>query len=71
MTPRDFCTTRDYEAVKGAVHGAMLLGAVCCLAYNVASFWYRRETHNAVNAVIYGTLTALEIQHIKHHLEKP
>lgn len=67
MTPRAFCQPGTAEAAKLAVHGLMLLGAGVCAAYNVAAFLYRRETHNAVNGVVYLGLTILEWEHLKHH----
>lgn len=68
MTTREFCTSRDYELAKCAVHSAMLIGAVCCAAYNAGAFWYRREPHNAVNACVYGALAIIEVVHVRHHL---
>ena len=68
MTPRQFCAHGQYDRVKGAVHGAMLIGAMCCFSYNIAAFWYRREPHNGVNAVLYLGLTFLEVAHVKHHM---
>lgn len=55
--------------MKGAVHGVMLVGAVACFAYNAAAYYYRREQHNGVNAIIYGGLALLEVIHVKHHAE--
>lgn len=66
---RTLCTSGRCEPVKLAVHGSMLVGASICCLYNLASFWYRREGHNAVNGVVYGMLVALEIAHVSHHLE--
>lgn len=67
MTPRQFCTGGQYDAAKGAVHGAMLVGALGCAAYNLTAYWYRREPHNGVNALVYLGLSYLEACHIKHH----
>lgn len=69
MTPRAFCQPGTAEAAKLAVHGLMLLGAGVCAAYNVAAFLYRRETHNAVNGMLYGALVILEVQHVRHHAD--
>lgn len=69
MTPRALCNPGTAEGLKLAVHGGMLLGALACCAYNVAAFWYRRETHNAVNAYLYAGLVALEVAHVNHHRE--
>lgn len=54
---------------KGAIHMAMLGGAVLCCSYNAAAFYYRRERHNGVNAIVYGLLIALEVAHVQHHRE--
>jgi len=67
MTPRQFCAGEQSNGLKGVVHGAMLLGAVACCSYNAAAFYFRRERHNAVNAVVYALLIALEVAHVKHH----
>lgn len=67
MTPRTFCESGRCEPIKGAVHGVMLIGAILCCGYNVSAFYYRRERHNGVNALVYGALAWLEIQHVRHH----
>ena len=69
MTPREFVQPERSNAFKGAVHGVMLAGAVACCAYNTAAYYYRRERHNGVNAIVYGLLVALELAHVKHHRE--
>lgn len=71
MTPREFCEGGKYDAVKGAVHGAMFTGAVACCVYNASAFYYRRERHNALNALVYGLLIALELNHVQHHRRAP
>ena len=67
MTPREFVQPEQSNSVKAAVHGAMLVGAVACCLYNGAAYYYRRETHNGVNAVVYGLLIALEVVNVQHH----
>jgi hypothetical protein len=37
-------------------------------AYNIAAWLSRRETHLAINAVVYTMLTAWKKQHVMHHL---
>lgn len=72
MTPREFVQPDRSNGFKGAVHGTMLVGAVLCCTYNAAAFYFRRETHNAINALVYGLLVGLEIAHVTHHIqEKP
>ncbi len=68
MTPRAFCQSGVAESVKGGVHVAMLVGAVCCASYNAAAFWYRRERHNAVNLLVYSALILIELQHVRRHV---
>jgi hypothetical protein len=69
MTARTFCQSGNSEGVKLAVHGGMLLGAAACCGYNTAAWYYRGETHNAVNALVYFALILLEIAHVTHHAE--
>ena len=57
-----------YEVLKAGVHGAALGLAAVCAAYNLSTWLARHERHSWINAVIYGTLTAWEIQHVRHHL---
>jgi hypothetical protein len=42
--------------------------ASLCLAYNAAAWLSRRETHLAVNTVLYTCLTIWEQRHVAHHL---
>ena len=56
------------EEVKLGVH-AMVLGlAAICGLYNAAAWLSRRETHLAVNTVLYAALIALEQRHVTHHI---
>jgi hypothetical protein len=57
----------EFEPLKLAVHGGMLVGAALCAAYNIGAFVARREPHNAVNAALYTGLVALELSHVAHH----
>lgn len=59
-----------WEPAKQAVHSVGLVFAAVCFTYNAAAWLLRREKHLAVNAAIYGGLTALEVAHVKHHREK-
>ena len=55
------------EELKLAVHGgALALAAVMC-AYNAAAWLLRRDTHLAVNTVLYSALIAWEVHHVAHH----
>lgn len=56
------------EHLKTGVHASVLgLSAICGL-YNAAAWLTRRQTHLAVNAVLYTALAAWEQQHVAHHL---
>jgi hypothetical protein len=56
------------EPLKLSVHAGMLGIATLCLAYNAAAWLSRRQTHLAVNAVLYSCLTIWEQRHVAHHL---
>lgn len=57
-----------YEVLKASVHGAALGVAAVCAAYNFSAWLVRRQRHSWINALVYGTLTAWEIHHVRHHL---
>jgi hypothetical protein len=57
-----------YEVFKASVHGTALGLAAVCAAYNFSAWLVRRQRHSWINAVVYGTLTAWELQHVRHHL---
>src|SRR5262245_49979436 len=56
------------EPLKLSVHAGMLGIATICLAYNAAAWLSRRQTHLAVNTVLYSCLTIWEQRHVAHHL---
>ena len=56
------------EPLKLGVHAGMLGIATLCLAYNAAAWLSRRQTHLAVNTVLYSCLTIWEQRHVAHHL---
>lgn len=58
----------EYELLKAGVHGAALTLAAVCATYNFSAWLARRHRHSWINAVVYGTLTAWEIHHVRHHL---
>jgi hypothetical protein len=57
-----------YEVLKAGVHGTALGLAAVCAAYNFAAWVARRQRHSWVNTVLYSTLVAWEVQHVRHHL---
>jgi hypothetical protein len=56
------------EPLKAGVHALVLATAAVCALYNLAAWVTRRQTHLAVNTVLYGTLVAWEATHVRHHL---
>lgn len=56
------------EPLKAAVHGAAL--GLCALMglYNAAAWLKRRQSHLAINAVIYLAATYWEQRHVAHHI---
>ena len=57
------------EPLKAGVHGVVLGTAALCALYNLAAWVARRQTHLAVNTVLYGTIVAWEATHVRHHLD--
>lgn len=55
------------EGLKGGTHAVLGTLAAVCVAYNAIAFCLRAERHLAVNVVLYGALTALEYEMVKHH----
>jgi len=56
------------EPLKTGVHASVLGLAAICGLYNAAAWLTRRQTHLAINAVLYTALAAWEQQHVAHHL---
>lgn len=56
------------EPLKMSVHAGALGLAFVCGIYNAAAWLSRRETHLAVNTVMYVALALWEHQHVAHHL---
>jgi hypothetical protein len=55
------------EPLKREVHRALgILAGVCC-AYNAGAWIVRRQTHSAMNVLIYALIVALEQAHVDHH----
>jgi hypothetical protein len=60
----------ECEPLKAGVHAsALALSAVMGL-YNAAAWLSRRDTHLAVNAVLYTALAAWEQHHVAHHFRQ-
>jgi hypothetical protein len=56
------------EPLKAVVHGVVLAAVGVCAAYNVAAWIKRRQTHLAVNAVVYCAAVWWEHSQVLHHL---
>ena len=56
------------EPLKASVHAVVLGTAAVCWLYNLAAWVARRQTHLAVNTVLYGAIVAWEATHVRHHL---
>jgi hypothetical protein len=56
------------EELKLGIHATALGLAVVMGAYNMAAWMKRRQTHLAVNSVMYVVLAAWEQQHVAHHM---
>jgi hypothetical protein len=58
----------ECETLKAGVHATALGLAAVMALYNAAAWLSRRQTHLAVNAVLYTLMAAWEQQHVAHHL---
>lgn len=58
----------NWEELKLGVHASALGLAAVCGLYNAAAWLSRRESHLAINALLYAALTLWEQQHVVHHL---
>ena len=58
----------ECETLKAGVHGSALAIVALMGLYNAAAWLKRRDTHLAVNVLIYGALAAWEQKHVAHHL---
>ena len=58
----------ECEPAKAAVHGVLMATVALCAAYNTAAWIKRRQTHLAINAVVYTAAVWWERCHIVHHL---
>ena len=56
------------EPLKAAFHGAALVLAGVMGAYNTAAWLRRRQSHLAINAVIYLAAACWEQRHVSHHM---
>ena len=59
------------EPLKASVHGVAMGTAALCAAYNLAAWLTRRQTHLAVNTLLYSMMVLWEAQHVRHHVGVP
>ena len=58
----------ECEPAKAAVHGVLMATVAVCAAYNTAAWIKRRQTHLAINAILYSAAVWWERCHVMHHL---
>jgi hypothetical protein len=58
----------ECEPAKAAVHGLLMATVAVCAVYNTAAWLKRRQTHLAINAVLYTAAIWWERCHVMHHL---
>ena len=68
---RSFCASGSYEAVKCGVHASAAFIVSLCAVYNATAWFYRRDPHLRLNAVVYTLGVAFEIKQTLHHLNHP
>jgi hypothetical protein len=68
QTVSEMLNSGECEPAKAAVHAVLMATVAVCAAYNTAAWIKRRQTHLAVNAVIYSAAVWWERCHIVHHL---
>jgi len=66
---RAFCASGSHEQVKCGVHGALGVLVALCASYNATAWWFRRDRHLRVNAILYTLALAWEAKQTRHHLE--
>lgn len=71
MTAATFCTPGQAERVKGGVHAVAGTVAGLMAVYNTVAWWYRRERHLGMNAVIYTAGFAFEVYQTSRHFRHP
>jgi hypothetical protein len=65
---RSFCASGSHEGVKCGVHAAAAFIVSLCAVYNTTAWFYRRDPHLRVNALVYSLLLAYEVKQTLHHL---
>lgn len=68
---RSFCASGNHEGVKCGVHAAAAFIISVCAVYNTTAWFYRRDPHLRLNAIVYGLAVAFELKQTLHHLNAP
>jgi len=68
---RSFCASGNCEGVKCGVHAAAAFIVSLCAVYNTTAWFYRRDPHLRLNAIVYTLAVAFELKQTLHHLKKP
>jgi len=58
----------ECEPAKAAVHAVLMVTVAVCAAYNTAAWIKRRQSHLAINAIVYSAAICWERCHVVHHL---
>jgi hypothetical protein len=67
-TVSDMLENGECEPAKAAVHGLLMATVAVCAVYNTAAWLKRRQTHLAINAILYSAAILWERCHVVHHL---
>jgi hypothetical protein len=65
---QSFCASGSHEGVKGGVHAAAAFIVSLCAVYNTTAWFYRRDPHLRINALVYSLVLAYEVKQTLHHL---
>ncbi len=68
---RSFCARGNHEGAKGGVHAAAAFIVALCAVYNATAWFYRRDRHLRLNAIVYTLAVAFELKQTVHHLNAP
>ena len=68
---RSFCASGNHEGVKCGVHAAGAFIVALCAVYNGTAWFYRRDRHLRLNAIVYTLAVAFELKQTLHHLNAP
>ena len=67
---QSFCASGNHEGVKCGVHASAAFIGSLCAVYNATAWFYRRDPHLRLNAIVYTLAVAFEIKQTLHHFER-